>query len=308
MRLLISVTMSVHSSFPVRCEPVAHDDDDDNINPFEDPGYIIDDVAAKTLIFPSEFAVPIINAALSHHSLDSSPYSTAQSLESTCTSITSFIPTPITWGVEDLKYLLNIIHPGLWRQNFLVFKPPLETLQHEQPPFYIQLWVCVPNQPIPAEAYSLQTPISTVRPSSWYPLAHSDWGCASLNSALKSLAKSLLSDGDAVDKLCTKYTTMWTLYTYQERSLQSVLRGMRAMGRADDEERGTRLCQLSGVVDESCEYELRLEHYLLEVGIGGLDEWVQFVETGLRLGEEERARWGVVYGEVVMFLREAALG
>lgn len=189
--------------------------------------------------------------------------------------------------------------------NQLVFSPPLEALQHMQGPTHLQLFVHIPDQPIPAAAFSRHAPIGTGRPISKTLLAESDLKCEPPASARESLAKSLLSDRATVNSICAKYTVMGALYAYPQVQLESVGRGIRAMAAASDGERRDRLWQLQGVVDEMWDFEPRLETYLLEVGGGELDAWVRCVEVGLGLGKEDREMWADVYREAGRFLKGA---
>jgi hypothetical protein len=83
---------------------------------------------------------------------------------------------------------------------------------------------------------------------------------------------------------------------------------MKAMAQAGEMERQVRLWQLQGVVDELCEFDLRLETFLLEAGCVELECWIQCVEVGLGLGMEVRERWAEVYGDAGNFLRDAYVG
>lgn len=104
--------------------------------------------------------------------------------------------------------------------------------------------------------------------------------------------------------ICARYTVLSALYELPLPNLQSVLRGMRAMGQANEAERGVRLWQLQGVVDELCEFDLRLETFLLEAGMEELGSWIKWVEAGLGFGQEEREGWSRIHKGAVGFLRE----
>jgi hypothetical protein len=107
-----------------------------------------------------------------------------------------------------------------------------------------------------------------------------------------------------VHAICAKYTVLSHLFVLPLAQLHSLHRGMKAMAQAGETERWVRLWQLQSVVDELCEFDLRLETFLLEAGREELETWIECTEVGLGLRKEERERWAGVYGEAGAFLRE----
>lgn len=162
----------------------------------------------------------------------------------------------------------------------------------------------MPESHIPPEAFSRHAPIGTGRPVTCVLLAESDKECGS-SEARKSLARSVLERRAEVHAICAKYTVLSHLYLLPLVQLQSIHRGMKAMAQAGETERWVRLWQLQCVVDELCEFDLRLETFLLEAGREELETWIECTEVGLELGKGEREGWAGIYDEAGAFLREA---
>ena len=205
---------------------------------------------------------------------------------------------------SPIDYLLGIMYPDLVIQNRLVFSPPLGSLQHLSRPIRLQLFAYIPDQPVSPEAFGQDVSIGTGRSVSKVLLAESGDHCYSEAEARKSLANSMLRDYATVDAIYSKYNVMNALYLLPQASLESVLRGMRGMLTSSGREWCVRLWQLQNVVDHTCEFDLRLEAFLLKAGFAELGNWIACVEVGLRLGREEREAWAEVYGEAGAFLKE----
>jgi hypothetical protein len=299
----------------------------DTGNPFDDA----ENVTVKTLTFPANVQVPIIASLPSLHSSDSSispiASSSTNNTSSTSTHITDVTPTPIQWTAADLRmspiplylhypfhpkqlidYLLSILYPDANSQNRLIYTPPLESLHTHPFPIHLRAFIQTPEPPIPPEAFSQHAPIGTGRRVTRVLVAESSTDCQSPAAARTSLAKSVLSRWTEVDAICAKYTVLSALYSLSGPALESVSRGMKAMAQAGATERRVRLWQLQGVVDGLCEFDLRLETFLLEAGSVELECWIQCVEAGLGLRMEVRERWAEVYGDAGNFLREAYAG
>jgi hypothetical protein len=95
-------------------EPVIIHDNNDTINPFDDP------VQAKTLTFPADISVPTMALLPSLHSPDSSlsspssASSTATALGSSTTTLASPPHTLIKWTAADLSMFQSTLrrwHP-----------------------------------------------------------------------------------------------------------------------------------------------------------------------------------------------------
>ncbi|KAF2878302.1 hypothetical protein BDV95DRAFT_600967 [Massariosphaeria phaeospora] len=271
----------------------------------------------KTLSFPDHFEVPAITSLPSTSSL--SPQSSITSLADYNTEIEPPLErhrtsTAFEWTDADLNYLLSILYADQVIQKCLVFTPPLETLHTQPCPIHLQLHVRVPIQPVPAAAFGAHLPIGTGRPISRHLVAESAQNCTSAPRARKSLAASLLSSPCSIAVIITRYKLLAALYSIPDYALLSIKRGMRAMmgvselesESVSESERSARLRQMKGVVDDSWDFEPRMEKYLLEAGMDEVKEWIAWTETGAWLQAHVRAQWAVTYRECGEFLESAA--
>lgn len=105
-----------------------------------------------------------------------------------------------------------------------------------------------------------------------------------------------------------KYNVLASLYSSSTSTLLSLQRGMIEMLGVENKDWVGRAEQLCGVVDGSCDLELRLEVYLLRVGRQETEALLTIVDVVRDMGERDKWLWAQVYGDAASFLEKCLWG
>ncbi|KAH7411634.1 hypothetical protein DE146DRAFT_771184 [Phaeosphaeria sp. MPI-PUGE-AT-0046c] len=272
---------------------------------FDECGSAAEDVHEQTIAQKTTFTVPILDSLPHLRSWRFHPPSTPPSTSPSLTE--EYLPTPIRWTDADLMYLLTCLFPSPLVHNQLILSPPLASLPcTSSSPIHLHLHQLIPPAPPPRSAYSKHLPIGTGRPAArTLHLASSSRTCYTAHDARRSLASSLLANKEFVIYMLDRYSVLATLYAETLDTLEGLYRGMIEMLGVGEKEWGERYGQLCGEVDGTCVLEARVEVYLLGMGRGEVEWWVENVEMALELEGDEREGWGGVYRDAAEFLGRA---
>jgi hypothetical protein len=205
-------------------------------------------------------------------------------------------------------YLLSCLHPHHLLTDTLFFDPPLEDLPATASPIRLQLFKTLPVVAPPLEAFSKHAPIGTGRPKSRILVAASNPKCDSASAARRSLVRNLLGKETFAVYMLDKYNVLANLYANPKTTLASLMHGMIEMLGTDENEWRERYMQLSsGMVDNCCTLEARMEIFLLSMGRTEVEECIRTVGFAIGMDSGERVGWRDVYADAARFLARAVV-